>query len=324
VKDSLRWAYGLNQWNLRMDAFVRHEHQLRTFKTLSALGFDHVELTAGTGRWDNVGRPEVIELNHGSPQGFLDFLRRGGIAGVSSFVWDPAQPAEEEGWAFRSTRNPDDHKGIVAEAQVFIDFIAAVGGEQLVARPTGSAWMGAPFSAAEIPVVAALWNQVGAAAQKCGIAVSLHYDCLGALHTESDLIALLQATDPALVGMALDTAELTIAGIDPVAFYQTHTDRVTHVQLKDTRFTDTASEYLMPGAESSMLRGGGGRHIERWFYELGTRGGLVDIPGFVASLRTHSFAGWVVVESDQSGTPAETAMLNSWYLQHLLNVEVER
>ena len=35
----------------------------------------------------------------------------------------------------------------------------------------------------------------------------------------------------------------------------------------------------MPGAESTMLKGGAGRRIERWFYELGTEGGLVDVPG---------------------------------------------
>src|SRR3712207_8148136 len=56
-------------------------------------------------------------------------------------------------------------------------------------------------------------------------------------------------------------------GIDPVAFYHEHADRVTHVQLKDTRYTDTGEEYRMPGAESTMLKGGAGRRIERWFYE---------------------------------------------------------
>ena len=137
---------------------------------------------------------------------------------------------------------------------------------------------------------------------------------------EAELTGLLDATDPALVGLALDTAEFTVGGIDPVAFYREHADRVTHVHLKDTRYADTGEEYRMPGAESTMLKGGAGRRIERWFYELGTEGGLVDVPGFVAALRERNYPGWVVVESDHGGNPAELAMLNSWYLQHELGI----
>jgi hypothetical protein len=73
-------------------------------------------------------------------------------------------------------------------------------------------------------------------------------------------------------------------------------------------------------AETTMLRGGAGRRIERWFYELGTEGGLVDVPAFVAALREQAYDGWVVVESDHGGNPAELAMLNSWYVQHELAV----
>jgi inosose dehydratase len=320
MRDTLRWAYAINQWNIRMDVFVRHEEQQRALKTLSACGFDHVELAAGTGRWDNLGRPEVIRLNHGSPAGFLEFLRASSVRGVSSMFWDPGQPVEEEGWAFRSTANPADHDAIVESARPFVGFLAAIGAEQLVARPTGSAWMGPPLGPDDLRTVGALWNRVGELASSAGIGLALHYDCLGAVHTEADLAGLLAATDPALVGLALDTAELTIGGIDPVAFYTGHADRVTHVHLKDARFADTGEEYRMPGAETTMLRGGGGRRIERWFFELGTEGGLVDVRAFVAALRERAYPGWVVVESDHGGNPAELAMLNSWYLQHELSV----
>jgi inosose dehydratase len=320
MKDTLRWAYALNQWNFRLDVFVRHEDQQRAFKTLSACGFDHVELPAGTGRWDNIARPEVILLNHGDHQGFLDFLRRGSVHGVSSAFWDPGQPVEEEGWAFRSTANRADHDAIVESAKPFVEFLAGVGGEQLVVRPIGSAWMNPPLDPDGLRTVGEVWNRVGALAAASGVGLALHYDCLGAVHTEAELVGLLEATDPALVALALDTAELTIGGIDPVAFYRRHAGRVTHVHLKDTRYTDTGQEYRMPGAETTMLRGGAGRRIERWFFELGTEGGLVDVKAFVAALRERDFPGWVVVESDHGGNPAELAMLNSWYLQHELAV----
>ncbi|GAA0248537.1 sugar phosphate isomerase/epimerase [Cryptosporangium japonicum] len=309
----MKWAYALNQWNFRMDVFVRHEDHARAFKTIAACGFDHVELAAGTGRWDNLGRPEQIALNYGDD--FRPMLNRCGIRGVSSFFWDPGQFAEEEGWAFRSTRNPADHDAIVESARPFVDFLAAVGGSQLVARPVGPAWMGPPVSADDLKVIGEVWNRVGEVAAASGVGVSLHYDCLGAVHSRAELEGLLAATD---VGLALDTAELTVGGIDPVDFYRSHAGRVTHVQLKDTRFADAGEEYRMPGAESTMLKGGAGRRIERWFYELGTEGGLVDVKAFVGALRDHGYDGWVVVESDQGGNPAELVMLNRWYLNHEL------
>jgi inosose dehydratase len=321
MRDTLRWAYALNQWNVRLDVFVRHEDQQRALKTVSACGFDTIELASGTGRWDNISRPEVILQNHGSHEGFLDFLRRAKVQGVSSMVWDPQAPAEEEeGYAFRSTANPADADAIVEWSKPFVDFVAGVGADQLVVRPVGSAWMTPPLDADGIKRIGDVWNRVGELTSAAGIGLALHYDCLGAVHTEAELTAVLDATDPATVGLALDTAEFTVGGIDPVAFYRSHADRVTHVQLKDTRYADTGEEYRMPGAESTMLKGGAGRRIERWFYELGTEGGLVDVPGFVAALRENDYAGWVVVESDHGGNPAELAMLNSWYLQHELGI----
>ncbi len=254
MKDTLRWAYALNQWNFRLDVFVRHEDQQRALKTMAACGFDHVELASGTGRWDNIARPEVILLNHGSADAFLEFLRGCSVQGVSSMFWDPGQPVEEEGWAFRSTRNRDDHDAIVESAKPFVDFLAAIGAEQLVVRPVGSAWMAPPLSGDDIAAVGAVWNQVGELAAASGLGLALHYDCLGAVHTEDELKQLLAATDPALVGLALDTAEFTIGGIDPVAFYEHNPDRVAHVHLKDTRYADTGEEYRMPGAESTCSR----------------------------------------------------------------------
>jgi inosose dehydratase len=325
MKDTLRWAYGLNQWNFRLDVFVRHEDHRRALQTLAATGFDAVELPSGTGRWDNIARPEVILQNHGSAEAFLAFLRSAGVQRVSSLFWDPSAPAEEEeGYAFRFARNPADSDAIVEWSRPMIDFAAAVGAEQLVVRPAHSAWMGPPLAAEEYAVLGDLWNRIGRRAADAGVGLALHYDCLSAVHTAEEVERILDATDPALVGFALDTAELTVGGIDPVAFYEQHADRVTHVHLKDTRFRDAGDEYRTPGAESTMLKGGAGRRIERWFFELGTEGGLVDVPAMVAALRAHEYPGWVVVESDHGGNPAELAMLNSWYLQHELGIPKRR
>src|SRR3954453_1925765 len=158
MKDSLRWSYALNQWNVRLDVFVRHEDQQRALKTVSACGFDHVELASGTGRWDNISRPEVILLNHGSHEGFLAFLRRARVQGVSSMFWDPQSPAEEEeGDAFRSTATPEDDDAILEGARPFVGLVAGVGADQLVVRPVGSAWMSPPLGGVGIKLVGEVW-----------------------------------------------------------------------------------------------------------------------------------------------------------------------
>ena len=69
-------------------------------------------------------------------------------------------------------------------------------------------------------MIGELWNRVGDARPRPGVGLSLHYDCLSAFHTADQLVALLDATDPGDVGLALDTAELTVGGIDPVAAYE--------------------------------------------------------------------------------------------------------
>ena len=247
MADGITWGYALNQWNVRLNVFVRREHHERALKTLSALGFRTIELEAGSGRWDNLGRPELIERGHGSFAGFRAFLASCGIDRVSSMSWDPGRPGEEEGWAFRLTTDPADHDAIVAAAQPFIDFLPQVGGSVLVARPAPSAWMTGPLGADGIGVVAALWNRLGARAREGGVRLALHLDCLGAIHTREDVEALLAATDPELVVLAIeDHQNNTIQGATPLlvcdvwehAYYLRYkNDRAAYVE----KFFDVAN-----------------------------------------------------------------------------------
>ena len=43
-----------------------------------------------------------------------------------------------------------------------------------------------------------------------------------------------------------------------------------------------------------------GRAVARWFWEMGTPGGLVDFPALLTAMAGAGYRGWVVVESDQS------------------------
>lgn len=310
---ALRWSYALNQWNTSPTAFVRTEHHARALKTCSVAGFRAVELQGGSGRWSNLGRPEHITLGHGSVAGFRAFLADCAIDAVSSMTWDPTALAEEERGVPRSTSDESDHDAIVDAARHFLDFLAELRAETFVVRASESAWLRP--NGPDVSAVAAVHDRIGAEANSRGIRLAVDVDCLSALRANDRFEAFLGASDPALVGLAVDTAEHAVSGRDPIAVIKRHAGRLAHVQLKNARDRDTEDIYLAPFAERALLQGGAGRRIQRWFFELGTPGGIVDPVAVVETLDAVGYDGWVVVESDQTPEPAETLLDNSWYLR---------
>lgn len=310
----MSWGYAINQWKPGMAHFVRREEHERAFKTIAATGFEAIELRAGTFRWEPLGRPERIAQYYGSVDAFLDVVQECGLQRVISYFFDPAEPIFEEMSFGRDPLDPAQRDGIVAATRPFTEFLQAAGGAVLVVRPVGSHWRVGRLTDPQLEDLAATWNAVSASASEHGVAVALHVDCLCALQTVDEISALLEQTEPR-VGLAIDTAELTIAGIDPVELIERHPDRVAHVHLKDVRATDTLAERLEEQAELRFLSAGGSRGIDRWFWELGTADSLVDLKGVFQALVTHRYTGALVVESDQSPDPAGSAMLNGWYMQ---------
>jgi len=312
-----RRGYAISQWKPNFDDFTRREQHVRALKVIAACGFTGVELRAGSGRWDPLGRPASIAANYGSAAAFTGLLRQIGIEAVCSWYFDPGEPIGEELSHGRSVLEPGDHRAITESVLPFAEFLAAAGGSRLVVRALPSAWQAGELTADAIATAAEGWNQVGAATSRLGVTVSLHVDCLSAAADTKILEALLEATDPALAGLTLDTAELTLASLDPVAVYRRHRDRVDHVHLKDTRHADDLGERLRPHAEAAMLQAGGDRGVERWFYECGTPGGLVDFSALLHELDADAYGGWLVFESEQTPNPARSVMLNGWFAQQM-------
>ena len=314
---TVRLGYAISQWKPNFDDFTRREQHLRALKVIAASGFTGVELRGGTGRWDPLGRPASIAANYGSASAFTDLLRQIGIEAVCSWYLDPGEPIGEDLSPGRSVLEAGDHRAITESVKPFAEFLAAAGGTRLVVRALPSAWAAGELPADAIAVAAEGWNQAGAATADVGVTISLHVDCLSSAADAKTLEALLVATDPGRVGLTLDTAELTLAGLDPVAVYQRHRDRVDHVHLKDTRYVDDLGERTRPHAEATMLQAGGERGVERWFYECGTPGGLVDFAALLSALNADAYSGWLVFESEQTPNPARSVMLNGWYARQM-------
>ena len=315
----VRWAYAVNQWDTNIDSFVRKREHERAFKTVSISGFSGVELTAVSfGAWEPLGTPQQIADLYGSVEKFGEFLTSCAIDAVSSYVYDPSVGFEVEMGRGPDPLDPASVEQIVRTARWFADALRRLGGSVLVVRAAPSAWQTGALSDEQIRVLADLWNTVGSAVAEDGIALGLHVDFLSALRLGDGIHRLLAATDPAKVGLAIDTAEYAIAGIDPVALYRRYADRVVHVQLKDARETVDDAEASTPHAEQFIRTEGGARKILRWFYEPSDERALVDSEAFVGALAEHGYRGWIVVESDQSPHPAESTMVAGWYVQKVL------
>jgi inosose dehydratase len=279
------------------------------FKVISVCGFNGIEITDTA-----IGTHDYVVGLYGSVRNFMNFLNDCGVERVCSFFY---------GYYWGSPLDAADHGMLAAEAGRYAEAAAQLGASRFVARPMGPYFKNAPITDDKIKAVAECWSKVGEVTRSAGLATSLHSDFLCGIRNEEDINKLLAWSDPATVGFTLDTAELTIAGIDVVKFYEKHHDRVNHLHFKDAIITDTLDEYKDLNAEieywpQHLCAAGVKRGIERWYYEMGTPGGLVDFPALTQALVAHGYDGWVVVESDQSPHVEESVMLNGWYLKNVL------
>jgi len=315
---SIRWSYAINQWKPNIDDFVRRRDHERALKTISISGFEAVELNvASFGPWEPLGNPFQIANNFGTAAGFRGFLRDCALTGASSWFYDPGFGFVEDRSTGFDVRDPEQLPGLLEKAAWLAGALVELGGDRLVVRAAPPAWQGGALDEAQLRHVAAAWNAVGARTAGLGVRTTLHLDFLSALRLDDGLERLIDATDPAHVGVTADTAELAASGIDPVDFVRRHAARIDHVHLKDAREVCPLDEIAIPVADLQVRAGGGPRGVERWFFELG-RGGLVDAEAVVRALVAADYDGWVVVESDQSPHPAESAMLNGWTVQKVL------
>ena len=150
-----------------------------------------------------------------------------------------------------------------------------------------------------------------AVAERTGVGTVFHPHCGGYVETPHEIDALMRRTDPARLGLVLDTGHIVYGGGDPLSVFNDHRDRVRHVHFKDcdlqaaTRAREQGLGYL--AAVRSQL-----------FCELGA--GVVDFAAVVDALRRERYAGWIVVEQDVFpgyGTPKESAQKSRDYLRRL-------
>lgn len=116
---------------------------------------------------------------------------------------------------------------------------------------------------------------------------------------------------PDTVKLDIDTATLTIAGVDPASFIADHVGRIGCVHLTDTQFVDSNATWKTPNPEFPEQR------ATQVFSDPGT--GSVDLAGIISQLDRLGYQGPVVCSARQTRDPFRALLRTRALLSQLPN-----
>ena len=262
----------------------------KVIRYIAACGFKGIELM-----WFACN---TIPAMFGSFENFNEFINERGIEKVTGMFCINLGAADKR-----------NHENIYKSQQKVIDALAAFHGCNLVIMPENQYYGTGPLDEEGLKNAAECMNEVGRRAADKGLDVSIHNEFWCAINLY-DHEKFLNMCDPRYVQYCLDTAQVSIMGVDPVQFYDKYHDRIKYFHLKDTnKQAAPDEEHLGPGAEYD-------ENGKRWFYELGA--GRVDFPALWKLMKKYEFKGWVSVESDGTPDPIATLLLIKNYIDTVL------
>ncbi|MCQ2557526.1 MAG: TIM barrel protein [Oscillospiraceae bacterium] len=314
----MKFGYSLNSWahyanNARQDSIERN------MKVISVAGYEGIEMQIGTGRMSTLGRPTIIGQVYGSFVKFDEYIKSLGVKQIVAWDYNPGAYCDEEDTPGRDTTDPAQHDDIAAAVEQFAQALQSVKGTVLPVRVMNSYWTMAPVTDEKILSAAACMNKIGAVTAKYGVKAAIDIDWFCAANSEHAIDLLMANTDPALVGLVVDAAELTMVEIDPVAIVNKYADRIALIRLEQIAQVDTRKEYAGFVAED-ILNTGGETAIDRWYWEIDNPEGhnLVDVEGVVKAAKANGYDGWVITECKQTIDPWESCLFSAWYVNKVL------
>jgi inosose dehydratase len=199
----------------------------------------------------------------------------------------------------------DDPEKDYENAVAYTDFMKKIGATYLNLQ--GVMWRGEPndrpTDEATIRKYAELSDRIGALCKKQGLVACFHPHANTPVFSEEQIALFLKLTDPKLVGLCLDTAHTTIAGMDAVKAVRKFVSRINYMHLKDV----DPDEAAFPG-----------RPMAR-FLPLGL--GTVDFKGVVKELKNGGYDGVLCVELDNPPVGNyHAAMVSREYIRNALGM----
>jgi inosose dehydratase len=241
------------------------------------------------------------------PQALKDLLDRHGITLITCSNGGPGQRMEFIDPAARQ-QTIEDHYAFAR------DFLTVFGCQHFKIN------MGRrgpqPTTDAEIQALAEALNELGRRTADLGIRLAPHPHIWGPIERPHEVERLLALTDPALVWLTLDTAQINLGGGDPNALTERYYDRIVAIHWKDTKRSYRG--YTGPTPTQAM-------HAEEILYkDLGAGG--CDIPTNWRILNERGYRYWITLDLDPprpnegEGTPEEKLAINHRFLVETLGV----
>ena len=221
------------------------------------------------------------------------------------------------GYIFEPLHTPDGPERALEVARRTCDLLGAAGAVHLVIiqgfTPERERAAGRPGAAQPLPQ--AQWRTMVASVDEIARVADEEHGLIGVFHPhagthvefEDEIDRLAANTD---VALCIDTGHCAYAGIDPVALYRRHGDRVAYFHLKDVD-RERLRDALAQGLSFEQAVG------ERVFCPLGE--GVVDFAALATALEERDFRGWATVEQDRlptdSTAPAQHAAVSLAHLR---------
>lgn len=164
----------------------------------------------------------------------------------------------------------------------------------------------------EITSMAKCLNRIGSMTLKYGVKPTVHPHYEGSIETRTEIDKLMTLTEPAFVGLCLDTAQSYVSGVDFIDTLKTYKDRIILLHFKDAKDRGTRVGYH-------------GRYYwdvgkRAWGQDMGT--GKIDFPAIMRLLKELKYDGWIVIEfdhPDSTPTPRESAQQYKEYIDKVLS-----
>lgn len=168
----------------------------------------------------------------------------------------------------------------------------------------------------QLKTMSSTLNRLGRRTAAIGIRLAPHPHIWSPLEREHEVRRVLELTDPDLVYLVMDSAHLTLGGMDPVELIRDYFPRVTALHWKDTFSKYRGYTGPTPTREEH-------RRVNL-YKNLGAGG--VDFPAIFRTIRERHFRGWITLDLDPprpgDGTIAENLDINKRYLRDVLKVNI--
>jgi sugar phosphate isomerase/epimerase len=180
------------------------------------------------------------------------------------------------------------------------------------ARPPGGP------TPAQVDHMAATLDELGRQLLPLGIRLAPHPHIWGPLEREWEVRRVMEKTDPRYVWLTMDTAHLTLGGMDAAAIINDLFPRVAEIHLKDCEAQYRGNSET-PSREV---------HQKANIYKNMGVGGGVDFPAVFKVLRDRRFKGWVALdfdpprEGDGTGDIDQNLAVNINYLRDVIGLRL--